>query len=100
METLTEININDVFSEEKKQLTSTNSMIVREQKKNEWKSCCFILDKRCLLFLVQVIITILTMLFSMYKLIVSDECSPDRQVFSSILTMCLSIWLPAPKIGK
>ena len=77
-------------------ITRTNT----EQKMNEWRSCCFTLDRRCLLFLVQVVITILMMVFSMYKLVVSDECSPDRQVFSSILTMCLSIWLPSPRISK
>ena len=74
--------------------------VVRENKRNEWRSCCFILDRRCLLFLMQVVVTILMMLFSMYKLAVSDECSPDRQVFSSTLTLCLSIWIPSPKIGK
>ena len=80
-------------------ITPINS-ITSEQRANEWRSCCFTLDRRCVLFLVQVIITVLMMVFSMYKLVVSDECSPDRQVFSSILTMCLSIWLPAPRISK
>ena len=77
-----------------------SNSITPDQRANEWRSCCFTLDRRCVLFLVQVIITLLMMVFSMYKLVVSDECSPDRQVFSSILTMCLSIWLPAPRISK
>ena len=71
-----------------------------ELRRAEWRSCCFVLDRRCLRFLVQVLITVSMMGFSMYKLVVSDACSPDQQVFTSMLTLCLSIWLPAPSIHK
>lgn len=71
-----------------------------ELRRTEWRSCCFILDRRCLRFLVQVVITVSMMGFSMYKLVVSDPCSPDQQVFTSMLTLCLTIWLPAPSIHK
>jgi hypothetical protein len=71
-----------------------------ELRRAEWRSCCFVLDRRCLRFLVQVLITVSMMGFSMYKLVVSEACSPDQQVFTSMLTLCLSIWLPAPSIHK
>jgi hypothetical protein len=80
-------------------LQKTNS-INTENKRNEWRSCCFILDRRCLLFLIQVIVTLSLMFFSMYRLVVADACSPDKQVFVSLLTMTVSIWIPSPKLSK
>ena len=77
-----------------------SNSITPDQRANEWRSCCFTSDRRCVKFLAQLSITLLMMIFSMYKIIESDECSSDKQVFSSILTMCLSIWLPAPTISK
>ena len=74
--------------------------VATENKRNEWRSCCFTLDRRCLLFLVQVLVTFSLMIFSMYRLVIADECSPDKQVFIGLLTMVVSVWIPSPKLSK
>ncbi len=41
---------------------------------NEWRSCCFNVDKRCLIFLIQSIIGVGMLLFCALRLTYEPEC--------------------------
>ena len=64
---------------------------------NTYRSCCLTSDKRALQFFSQFTICVGVLLFSMYKLINSEECE-ETQVYIGLITMIIGIYLPNPKI--
>ena len=66
---------------------------------NTYKSCCLTSDKRALQFFSQFTICVGVLLFSMYKLINSDECE-ETQVYIGLITMIVGIYIPQPVIKK
>ena len=67
------------------------------EKKNEWKSCCVIMDKEAVMFFSQLGIAITTVCFSITMLILSDSCGRD-QLYSGILTLVVGVYLPQPRM--
>ena len=67
---------------------------------NMWTSCsgCLI-DRRATLFFSQLFISTLVLCFCIYQLINSQSCERDS-LYSSILTMTIGIYLPAPRIDR
>lgn len=64
---------------------------------NTYRSCCLILDKRALAFFSQFTISLGVLLFSMYKLIISDSCE-DTQVYIGLITMIIGVYIPSPRM--
>ena len=67
------------------------------EKKNEWKSCCVIMDKEAVMFFSQLGIAITTVCFSITMLVLSDSCERD-QLYSGILTLVVGVYLPQPRM--
>ena len=66
---------------------------------NTYRSCCLTSDKRALQFFSQFTICVGVLLFSMYKLINSDECE-ETQVYIGLITMIIGVYIPQPSIKK
>jgi len=66
---------------------------------NEWKSCCLRFDKNALKYFIQVGILGGLITFSACMLVVDKTCESQRN-YSSLLMVCLGVFLPQPKISK
>ena len=66
---------------------------------NTYRSCCLTSDKRALQFFSQFTLCVGVLLFSMYKLINSNECE-ETQVYIGLITMIIGIYIPQPVIKK
>lgn len=66
---------------------------------SNWSSpCCGEkITSHVIVFFTQVCISLLIMLFCLYKLTVLEECQ-DKQLYSSTLTGILTFWLPRPTL--
>lgn len=71
---------------------------------NLYSVCCckYQTDRRLLSFMAQFIMSVLVILFSIYKLSVNNSCpcsveSNFNIFYTSLLTGTVSIWLPAPR---
>ena len=62
-----------------------------------WKSCCFQVDRDMVRYCTQVGVLFSAGVFSGVMLIINPECNAQRN-YSSILMMCLGVFLPTPKI--
>lgn len=69
-----------------------------EENNNEWKSCCFKADKDFIKFFVQISISFMVLILSIYKLIVIDDNSDEKSLYVSLLTLILGIYTPQPTI--
>ena len=70
-----------------------------DKEKNEYKSCCMIVDKRAVRFFSQLTISLITIFFSIYQLSTSESCERDS-LYSGMLTLVLGCWLPQPSMTK
>jgi hypothetical protein len=78
-------------------ITDENTKLL-EEKDNEWKSCCFKVDKDFLKFFVQVFISLMILTLSIYKLIIMTSTNEDKSLYVSLLTLILGIYTPQPTI--
>ena len=60
-----------------------------------WKACCFLCDKRVIVFASQLLISVTVLVFCMGQLYRSRSCEHDA-LYSSVLTLVLGCWLPSP----
>lgn len=67
------------------------------QTENTYRSCCLVVDRRALQFFSQFTICVGVLLFSMYKLINSNECE-ETQLYVGMITMIVGIYIPQPKM--
>ena len=67
-----------------------------------WVCCCSksgTTDKRIIVFFSQFSITLIIIFFCIYQLILSNSCESD-QLYMSLLTLVIGIYLPNPKMRK
>lgn len=73
-----------------------------EKIRREWRSCCLIFDKDFCRFFTQLGILCATMTFCAIQLTKihqgTDECNAKSNTYIGILTMCLGIIIPSPKL--
>ena len=62
-----------------------------------WKSCCFTINPAAVKFFIQVGIVSGLILASLTMLIYDKSCDSQRW-WSGLLTLCLGVFLPAPKM--
>lgn len=62
-----------------------------------WKSCCMVIDRGATRYFIQVSILGGMITTSMVMLIYDNDCSSQRW-WSGLLTLCLGVFLPAPKL--
>jgi fluoride ion exporter CrcB/FEX len=65
---------------------------------NEWKSCCFKIDKQAMKYLIQVGILGGLIIFSSTMLVVDKSCESQRN-YGALLMVCLGVFIPAPKMN-
>ena len=70
-----------------------------EKNKNEWKSCCLVIDKRAVMYFTQIGIISGAMIFAIYQLINVEDC-PSQQAYLGLLTMLIGILVPQPKFHE
>lgn len=68
----------------------------REQSSYIWRSCCLEIDKRMAVFCVQVVVSLIVILFCIYMLFIEPECH-SQQLYSSLLTLVIGVFLPSPR---
>lgn len=63
------------------------------------RSCCFQLDRRVVLFVIQFLISFTALLFSFIQLWINarHETCESTTLYSSIITLVIGFWLPQPK---
>ena len=69
-----------------------------ENKAEEWKSCCLKADKSAVKYFIQVGILSGLILFSAIMLVSDKDCNSQRN-YSSLLMICLGVFLPQPKMN-
>ena len=64
---------------------------------NVWRSCCWRIDRRAVLFFTQLALTIPVIGFCFYQLLQNEDC-PAQTAYLNILTGLLGYWLPNPRM--
>ena len=65
-----------------------------------WRSCCFgDVNKDAMVFFTQISILFSFMSFCCYQLVSLENCEA-QQLYTSLITLCLGILCPAPKMRK
>ena len=67
-----------------------------DENKTEWRSLCFAMNPQATKFIVQVTILSGLIVLSSVMLIKDSECNSQRN-WSSLLMVCLGVFLPQPK---
>jgi len=91
MDTSVSINPINIIEERKEAERDFNQYV--------WKSCCFNLDKRVVIFSSQFVITLMIISFSLYQLSTDNSCE-HQQFYSSLITMLVGVYLPSPRLHK
>ena len=88
----------DSKTAEQKQIKFEHDIKVEDEVyANQWKSCCFTMDKRPCLYFTQIFIICAIMSFNIYQLIKLPD--PNSQViYMSLLTFLLGVIIPSPKM--
>jgi hypothetical protein len=70
-------------------------------KKNEitWSINSYVLDRRSVIYITHVSISMIMILFCMYQLVMLEGCH-SQQLYSSLLTLVIGIYLPSPSVPK
>jgi len=73
---------------------------MEENDNNTWRSCsgCQI-DRRATVFFSQLGLSTILVLFSCYQLTQAEDCH-TQQTYIGLLTMCIGLFLPSPRISK
>ena len=70
---------------------------VNKQETSEWKSCCLIIDKNATIFFSQLSIAMITLIFCIVQLSLSNTCERDS-LYSGILTLVIGVYIPTPRL--
>lgn len=70
---------------------------VKEEQEKTWKSCCLELDPEFTQYFVKYLMLSGLMIFFGVELHLSNDCH-DRNLFQSLLTLCIGIALPNPRL--
>ncbi len=90
-----------VSIEEEKNIVLTEEQLQNKIKlENTWRSCCLLVDRRALLFVSQLGISISVMGLCIFQLITHHDDCETNQLYSGLLTMLIGIHLPQPKMRK
>jgi len=67
------------------------------QHQNLYRSCCLQMDKRFVLLIMQITITLIIVIFSIFKLVLTADC-PTTNVYIALISTALGYWLPRPSL--
>ena len=66
-------------------------------RRKRWLSCCFYVDPAFATFIVKYLILIGMLTFFAVELHLSEDCN-DKNLYQSLLLLCLGLAIPAPEI--
>ena len=69
----------------------------KERQAKEWRSCCLTVDRDAVIFISQMGILGCLVAYSSVQLAYTESCDKSR-VWSGILTLCVGLILPSPKL--
>lgn len=75
-----------------------DSIVSVSTRRFQWKSCCFKIDKRVLVFSSQLIISIIILIFSMVQLIGEHGNCEGSAPYLTLISTLIGYWLPSPTI--
>jgi hypothetical protein len=64
-----------------------------------WRSCCFEMEKECVMFICVYVVLTTVVLFCMSMLVYKTECS-EQQSYMALLSTILGVFVPTPGLGK
>ena len=64
-----------------------------------WKSCCLYADKDAIMYFSQIFVLFCFLSFCCLQLVRLESCE-GQQLYSSLVTLCLGILCPNPRIKK
>jgi hypothetical protein len=67
---------------------------------NVWQASCMKFDRRCLIFMNQVVFGMTITIFCMFKLSNDDLDVEKHMVYLSLLTTIIGIFLPSPTLRR
>jgi hypothetical protein len=70
-----------------------------EKEQTQWKSCCWNMDSRLCRFAVCMIVSEMTLVAALYKLVTDPSCD-TYGFWGPILSLIIGIWTPTPKKSK
>ena len=76
-------------------MNESKSYLIDNDDNIVWRSCCFDINKSLVKFSVQVIISLIVLILSSYKL-VTDDNKEDKSVYISLITLIIGIYTPSP----
>ena len=65
---------------------------------NEWRICCSKSSSVFIKYIVQVIISIIILIFSIVQLSIDDK--RDKSIYVSLISTILGLFIPAPRLDK
>ena len=74
---------------------NTNLLEDTKDTDNLWRSCCFIINKNFLKYIIQVFISCIILSLCSYKIIIIDE-KEDKSIYISLITLVTGVFLPSP----
>jgi Na+-translocating ferredoxin:NAD+ oxidoreductase RnfA subunit len=83
--------------EELKNITDIKDKIQTRTNEISWIVNSYILDRRAVIYLTHVCISMIMIIFCMYQLIELNECH-SQQLYSTLLTLIIGIYLPSPAV--
>ena len=82
--------------EEKKDHQVTSKLKTNDNEK--WEGCCSKTSKGFIMFMVQTVVLLSIMLFSLFML--ADDKTVQRDLYVSLLSSVMGIYLPSPQLHK
>jgi hypothetical protein len=71
---------------------------VDARKPDEWRSCCFNVDRRVIMFFTNALFSLILALFCIYQLAAPEIPEARFTLYISLLTGTVNLWMPGPKI--
>jgi hypothetical protein len=95
------IIVRDASPEIKSRVIDLKERKLSSQERHEdkvWTSCCFRCDKGMVVYISHTTILASMMVYSAGMLSMSDTCE-SQNIWQSLLTMCIGLLIPAPKMN-
>ena len=88
----------EIILQEEEVVEITQEPVAEELPPPFWRSCCFELDKRFVVFMSQLLISLLIMSFSMYQLSGEQGTCEGSAPYLALISTTVGYWLPQPKM--
>ena len=78
-------------------IKNTKLEMKKDRQAKEWRSCCLTVDRDAVIFISQMAVLGCLVAYSSVQLAYTESCDKSR-IWSGILTLCVGLILPSPKL--